>query len=237
MSESDRAAPSQTEASHHAASLAAFLADRDVECPSCGYQLRGVNSTACPECGRVLRINDLRSSQVVLKKWVLPALIAVIALALVPFAVWMARSIDSAGTQDKLYMVLSLAIRVAVLGVPALIWFNSTRQRWARWRCGAFVHRWSCHTLIVICLSVGAWLGGPSQLVTYVVYQVPLVRWSFGPLFMEMSVLIACTVCYVAMCIARTPDSLATWTTRTIAVLFTIFVGTHAWRHLWFLNV
>lgn len=36
--------------------LEQFLADRDVPCPVCGYNLRGLNSTNCPECGASLNL-------------------------------------------------------------------------------------------------------------------------------------------------------------------------------------
>ena len=36
--------------------LAAFLADRDVQCPRCGYNLRGITSGRCPECGDPLEL-------------------------------------------------------------------------------------------------------------------------------------------------------------------------------------
>lgn len=36
--------------------LAHFLADRDVRCPSCGYNLRDLRSAACPECGQPLSV-------------------------------------------------------------------------------------------------------------------------------------------------------------------------------------
>jgi len=32
-------------------SLRAFLAERDVPCPACGYNLRGAQDPVCPECG------------------------------------------------------------------------------------------------------------------------------------------------------------------------------------------
>jgi len=32
-------------------SFAAFVAARDVECPDCGYNLRGLQGKRCPECG------------------------------------------------------------------------------------------------------------------------------------------------------------------------------------------
>ena len=36
--------------------LTQFLADRDVTCPRCGYNLRGGASSACPECGDGLQL-------------------------------------------------------------------------------------------------------------------------------------------------------------------------------------
>ena len=36
--------------------LAAFLETRDVKCPLCGYNLRGLTSGRCPECGEGLRL-------------------------------------------------------------------------------------------------------------------------------------------------------------------------------------
>ncbi|MBX3315521.1 MAG: hypothetical protein KF902_01510 [Phycisphaeraceae bacterium] len=34
--------------------LATYLADRDVRCPSCGYNLRNLASSNCPQCGTSL---------------------------------------------------------------------------------------------------------------------------------------------------------------------------------------
>lgn len=36
--------------------LADFLAERDAECPSCGYNLRGLTSDRCPECNQLLAL-------------------------------------------------------------------------------------------------------------------------------------------------------------------------------------
>src|SRR3954468_17440650 len=36
--------------------LVAFVRERDVTCPLCRYNLRGLTSTRCPECGRELRL-------------------------------------------------------------------------------------------------------------------------------------------------------------------------------------
>lgn len=37
--------------------LREFLATRNVPCPSCGYNLRGLVSVRCPECGQMLRLS------------------------------------------------------------------------------------------------------------------------------------------------------------------------------------
>jgi hypothetical protein len=37
-----------------------FLAGRDAPCPGCGYNLRGVAASECPECGQLLDIDDLK---------------------------------------------------------------------------------------------------------------------------------------------------------------------------------
>lgn len=38
------------------AALRAFLSERDVACPSCGYNLRGLQSPVCPECNQALKL-------------------------------------------------------------------------------------------------------------------------------------------------------------------------------------
>ncbi len=63
----------ETDESH----LRAFLADRDIPCPVCRYNLRGLASTSCPECGAQL---DLRVGSIDLKLG--PWLLCVFATAL-----------------------------------------------------------------------------------------------------------------------------------------------------------
>lgn len=36
--------------------LRAFLAERDVACPGCGYNLRGLTGDACPECHETIHL-------------------------------------------------------------------------------------------------------------------------------------------------------------------------------------
>jgi hypothetical protein len=44
-----------------AVELRAFLADRDVACPGCGYNLRGLTTGECPECGARPRLDLLKA--------------------------------------------------------------------------------------------------------------------------------------------------------------------------------
>jgi hypothetical protein len=39
--------------------LARYLADRDVACPRCTYNLRGLRAQSCPECGEALTVERL----------------------------------------------------------------------------------------------------------------------------------------------------------------------------------
>ena len=54
-----------------------FLRERDVPCPLCAYNLRGLTTSRCPECGRELRLSVGLSE---------PFMLAWIALAFVIFA-------------------------------------------------------------------------------------------------------------------------------------------------------
>ncbi|MFK7884071.1 MAG: hypothetical protein AB8F26_07815 [Phycisphaerales bacterium] len=40
--------------------LVGYLNGRDVDCPSCGYNLRGLKSSACPECDEHLTVRAIR---------------------------------------------------------------------------------------------------------------------------------------------------------------------------------
>lgn len=47
----------------HAERVRAYLHDRDVTCPKCGYNLRGVQGEKCPECGGSLDLAALISAK------------------------------------------------------------------------------------------------------------------------------------------------------------------------------
>lgn len=44
------------QASDYTRLLVEYLADRDVPCPRCGYNLRALTNSICPECGDSLRL-------------------------------------------------------------------------------------------------------------------------------------------------------------------------------------
>ncbi len=62
--------------------LALLSGGRDLPCPGCGYNLRGLPSPVCPECGRRLRLEDLNRPPVPDACWVIGAV--ALTLALVP---------------------------------------------------------------------------------------------------------------------------------------------------------
>lgn len=49
--------------------LREFLADRDIECPGCSYNLRGLTGRTCPECGQglvvTLRLREPRQGSLI----------------------------------------------------------------------------------------------------------------------------------------------------------------------------
>jgi hypothetical protein len=47
---------------NHGRLLRTFLAEADVPCPVCDYNLRGIQGQECPECGRPLEVGSLQSS-------------------------------------------------------------------------------------------------------------------------------------------------------------------------------
>ena len=57
--------------------LISFLAERDVACPVCRYNLRGLNRASCPECNAPLRL-EVGSPSLVLG----PFLVAVVSFSL-----------------------------------------------------------------------------------------------------------------------------------------------------------
>jgi hypothetical protein len=71
--------------------LVEFVAEREVACPACGYNLRQLTSARCPECGLNLRLT-LRPADPVARAWItLTSLLCGAAGVGVLFALMLAR--------------------------------------------------------------------------------------------------------------------------------------------------
>ena len=53
---SEPAKPETNERKSDEQALLEFLADRDMPCPACGYNLRMLNKPTCPECGLPIKL-------------------------------------------------------------------------------------------------------------------------------------------------------------------------------------
>lgn len=114
--------------------LRAWLRDRDVPCPGCGYNLRGLTRNVCPECGEVviLGITTIRH-----RLWSWPAAVGVLAAVLVFTALIavlaLAKLWDGVGWENASWELLVAAV---VFGVGAgyaglCVWY------WRKSRRGA----------------------------------------------------------------------------------------------------
>ena len=70
--------------SNTATEVAAFLRDRDIQCPSCAAPLRGVSVQACPSCGTALTLAALRTAP---GAGLPPAMLAVRVISLIALAI------------------------------------------------------------------------------------------------------------------------------------------------------
>jgi len=61
------------------AALVAWLAEHDEPCPVCGYNVRGLTTSACPECAAPLRLG-VTSPQHLLGPWLLAIIACSLAL-------------------------------------------------------------------------------------------------------------------------------------------------------------
>lgn len=90
------------------AAIVRLLAERDEPCPKCGYNLRGIGSSKCPECGEAVTFRVVRDDLIVGRVFVYIA-----ALLLVGHSVFGAYALVTIGTAevmqglDNFYIVLT----------------------------------------------------------------------------------------------------------------------------------
>jgi hypothetical protein len=121
--------------------LQMYLVDRDVPCPSCGYNLRNLAGEVCPECGEgiALRVNVLEPRQAA----PLAGLVTLSAgaglngLLLIYVIIQMMRRRGPPGLWLNRFVVVNLA-GLFVLGVCVWLWLKfwprirrlDARRRW-----------------------------------------------------------------------------------------------------------
>jgi hypothetical protein len=66
---------SEDQAASDIRALVDFLRDRDAWCPACRYNLRGLTTPRCPECGRELRLS-VGATEPFLRAWIMLAVAA-----------------------------------------------------------------------------------------------------------------------------------------------------------------
>jgi len=114
----------------NAQALREFLATRDAECPSCGYNLRGLVGGMCPECNQEIALVDPRVGLflVGVVGWALGAGFS--ALALVYGLTLFIRFGNL--SPGELFLILLLGALVQAGVLLMLLVFNRRVRRWAR---------------------------------------------------------------------------------------------------------
>lgn len=134
--------------------LVGYLNGRDAPCPGCGYNLRGLKGTACPECGERLTLRGIKHPE--RRSALTPAFVVgsaglvvgwLVALRVVggmfsPGPTRFRRLVDFIGLHDRderLFDGLVLGAAAAVLALASAKWIDwsdelaqgGARRRWA----------------------------------------------------------------------------------------------------------
>jgi hypothetical protein len=113
--------------------LRAYLADRDVACPQCGYNLRALTGDTCPECGEKLalgvRMVEPKQAAPIAGLIGLSAGVGLNGLLLIYFFIRMA--VRARGPFWHVFFFVN-AIGLVVMGIALLVWLR--RWRWIRGR-------------------------------------------------------------------------------------------------------
>ncbi len=126
-----------------AGDLRGFLADRDVLCPVCEYNLRGLTDMRCPECGTSI---DLRRDP----NTTAPLLVAVMGLILfVVIGTPLGVVIGIAGFGSGEVLVGFPGLVLAVVPLAALTWWNKREDR---------IHRFSRPVQVGVVFLCWSWL-------------------------------------------------------------------------------
>ncbi|MCZ6850805.1 MAG: hypothetical protein O7F17_04115 [Planctomycetota bacterium] len=131
--------------------LELLLAARDIPCPVCGYNLRAIASTNCPECGAKL---DLRvgSTDLKLGPWLAALLAGALPLGIVSFVLVIGLAVD------PIFFAVFFVGALAYIMLLALVvrnrrafWKQPRKRQWWLAVCSAIV---SLVLLLVVFMMV-----------------------------------------------------------------------------------
>lgn len=150
----------QSPSDRDAADLRAFLADRDVECPRCRYNLRGLTTSICPECrtwislglqAREPALGLLLFAAAGVLVLAIPSLLALIRLCFRILGKGSARGIDDANVFIAVLMAaVGYTIPRLMLGNAGRAWFG---RRSVTGRVALTILCWSGSVAIVYLLD------------------------------------------------------------------------------------
>lgn len=142
---------SDDQAASDVEALVGFLRDRDAWCPACRYNLRGLTSPRCPECGRELRLS-VGATEPFLRAW-----ITLVVSAAASSGIGLCMGSIACLQQWPMWSLpakLSASIVIYVAMIPAAPFVLATRLRFLR---QAGVVQWRI-ALVAAIVSVAAFL-------------------------------------------------------------------------------
>jgi DNA-directed RNA polymerase subunit RPC12/RpoP len=129
--------------------LVAYLRDRDVDCPSCGYNVRNLTSPRCPECGEAL-VMQLRLAEPKQKMMItgLVGLSAGLGFSLLLLLYWFATVIarGRTGGPESATIIATLGGGGVVFAGLIFAWLSF----WSRIRGSSLIVR--------LLLAIGCWV-------------------------------------------------------------------------------
>jgi hypothetical protein len=113
------------------AMLAEYLRERDVACPSCKYNLRGLTTARCPECGQQIKIT-ITLKEPYLKAWIALVAASCISAGMGIFVLFLAMNIDDLipsssvhlSASEILWFCISWYCIASIPGAVIAIWFR-----------------------------------------------------------------------------------------------------------------
>jgi hypothetical protein len=137
--------------------LVEFLRERDAWCPACRYNLRGLTSPRCPECGRELKLS-VGMTEPFLRAWITLAVSVVASSGIGLLMAWVLCREGWPRGSDEAELRVSIIIYVAM--IPAAPIVLATRRRFLRqasvvqWRFALFAAIVSTAAFILLLSSV-----------------------------------------------------------------------------------